>query len=208
MCKVTVLALVFLLTAYSSAQTPNQPTGESKCSAAMAKSLTIRGIHLGMSKDEVFALFPGASESPEFKQRLQAAQEPPNFGQAFFQLFPRSYSTKERFAGINQISISLFDDRVVGYAIEYEGFPTGPRWNTLDEWIAKLSETLHLPGTGEWIQKSFQQYSKTLNCEGYQIFADNLNARGTIDVHEGDIDQKRAAREKAYQEKKRREFKP
>lgn len=210
MCKVTALALVFLLTAYSAAQTPSQPTGESKCTAAMAKSLTIRGIHLGMSADEFFALFPGAAERPEIRSALENAQVPPNFGRTYFWLFPGSYPTKERFAGVNQITINLFDNRVVAYTIEYDGYPSGPSWSNLDEWIAKLSETLHLPDAGEWLQKPYEQSStsKTLNCEGYQIVASNLNARGIIDVHEGGIDQKQSARNKAYQEKKRRDFKP
>jgi len=44
--------------------------------------------------------------------------------------------------------------------------------------------------------------------EGFQITAGNLNSRGTISVSEENFNQKRYAREQAYKERKRREFKP
>lgn len=49
---IIIAAPAFLLPVVSSAQTSNPPAGEPKCTAAMAKSLTIRGIHPGMNTIE------------------------------------------------------------------------------------------------------------------------------------------------------------
>jgi hypothetical protein len=208
MRRSVIAALMFLLPMATVAQTAGQQANDSTCTAAMARSLTIRGIHLGMTTDELLALFPGASENPELKPALENVQAPPKFGMTQFYVYPRAYSTRERFAGVGSIYVTLFDDRVASYSVLYEGSPNGPAWNKLDEWIAKLSETLHLPGLGEWTQRSYDQTSKVLTCNGFQIVAGNQNRGGSISVSEENLDRKQQAREQAYQEKKRREFKP
>lgn len=206
MCRSVITALMCLLPMVAVAQTAGQQANGSTCTAAMAKSLTIRGIHLGMSADELFALFPGARANEPIKPALEQAQQPPHFGMAYFSLFPRAYSTKERFAGIWQINVTLFDDRVAAYSIEYAGPPDGPAWYKIDEWVAKLSETLRLPGSEKWSPSD--GFRRALTCDGFQIVAGNQNRNGVISVTEENLDLKRQAREQAYQEKKRREFKP
>ncbi len=205
MCRMMIAALVLLLPAVTVAQTTDRPVKDSTCTAAMARSLTIRGIHLGMSTDEVLAMFPGARENEFVKPRLAEAQQPPNFGMTGFQITPIWYTTKDRFEGITSISFSIFDDRVVGYYIQYAGWPTGPLWQGVDDWVAKLSETLHLPGPRDWDRSD--QTAKTLACEGIQIRASVINGAG-LSVQSNDHVKIHAEREKAYQEKKRREFKP
>src|SRR5689334_11492451 len=145
-----IAALMCLLPTAAFAQTAGQQINNSTCSAEMVRSLTIRGIHLGMSRDELLALFPGASEKTEVKAALENVQAPPKFGMTGVYFYPRAYSTRERFAGISNFSVTLFDDRVAAYRVEYDGPPDGPAWQKLDEWIAKLSETLHLPGLEAW----------------------------------------------------------
>jgi len=208
MCRSMIAALMCLLPMTAAAQTAGQQTSDSVCSAATARSLTIRGIHLGMSAAELLALFPGASENPEVKAALENVQAPPKFGMTQFYVGPGAYSTRERFAGIDMISVTFFDDRLTSYFIQYIGPPNGPMWNNLDEWIAKLSETFHLPGLRDWPRQFPDETSRVLTCDGFKIWAGNQNQRGTIGVTEENVDRKRQAREQAYQEKKRREFKP
>lgn len=205
MCRSLIAALLFLLPMVAVAQTAGQQANDSKCTAAMARSLTIRGIHLGMSKDELLALFPGASENPEVKAALAQAQAPPNFGTASFSLWPGSFATKDRFEGVSGIYITLFDDRVVSYTIQYTGWPTGPTWVKVDDWVAKLSETLGLPGPRDWDQPS--QTERLLACEGLEVRANTINGASLFVLSKEHI-KIQAERVKAYQEKKRREFKP
>lgn len=208
MCRMMIAALVFLLPTVTVAQTTNQGTNGSTCTAAMARSLTIRGIRLGMSTDEVLALFLGASENPEVKAALVNPQAPPKFGLTQTYLSPRLYSTRERFAGIDFVNATFFDDRLASYYVQYTGPPDGPAWNNLDEWIAKLSETLNLPVPGDWPRQPGNGYSRALTCDGFKIWAGNQNQRGMVGVSEENVDRKVRARDLAYQEKKRREFKP
>src|SRR3954454_4737387 len=98
MCRNVIAALMFLLVAI--AQTAGQQANDSTCSAAMARSLTIRGIHLGMSTDELFALFPGARENESIKPALERAKQAPNFGATNFQIMPSWYATKARSEGV------------------------------------------------------------------------------------------------------------
>jgi hypothetical protein len=200
-----IAALMFLLPMVAVAQTASQQANDSTCTAAMARSLTIRGIRLGMSTDELLALFPGASERADVKAIIEQSQQPPNFGAAGFGLGPGNSATKDRLEGVSWISITLFDDRVVGYAIQYTGWPTGPTWMKVDDWIAKLSETLGLPGPRDWDQGS--QTERLLACEGLELRANTING-GTLSVLSKEHIKIQAERVKAYQEKKQREFKP
>jgi hypothetical protein len=200
-------AIVFtmaLLAVPAMSQQSTQQPGESQCTAKFAQALSIRGVHLGMSADELFALFPWLAESPNIKSRLENAKEQPNFGVVAFALEPRDNAGKEKLAGISHLQVTLFDNRIVSYYVSYEGPPRGAEWNDLDEWIAKLSETLNLPGSSEWISTGG---SKALNCEGVRIIA-GAGGVGSVSVSTDDWRKQIKAREKAYQDKKRRDFKP
>jgi hypothetical protein len=201
-------AIVFtmaLLAVPANSQTSAQQSVESRCTAKFAQAISIRGVHLGMSADELFALFPWLAESPNIKSRLENAKEQPHFGVAAFVLEPRDNAGKEKLAGISHLQVTLFDNRIVSYSVSYEDPPRGAQWDTTDEWIAKLSETLNLPDISEW---NLNNGYKTLSCEGVRITASAGGTGGSVSVHTDDWRKQIKAREKAYQEQKRRDFKP
>ncbi|MCI0659881.1 MAG: hypothetical protein L0220_02290, partial [Acidobacteria bacterium] len=66
---------------------PPPPAQKSKCKLTLAQAPVIRGLRLGMTSDELFAMFP-ANEREVFDraQQLKSAEIPPNYGQTYFQL--------------------------------------------------------------------------------------------------------------------------
>jgi hypothetical protein len=163
-----------------------------------------------MSAEEVFALFPGSAERPENKNPMLSAQVPPNYGVARLSFWLATYLSpaKERFSGIDSISITLFDGRATEIAVTYTGYPKGPYWSNVDDFIAKLSEAFALPGARDWFQSGGDQFSKTLKCSGFEIRASNLNRNGSMSLSNNSYTETVRQRAAADEERKRREFKP
>jgi hypothetical protein len=212
----TVLAIVLAAIA-ESAQTPvqphapAQPQNTSKCSLTAAQAPAIRGIKLGMSAEEIVSIFPGSSQRPEIKTALESSEGYPNYGVAtlYFQLSTYPTVAKDRFAGIDGISVTLFDGRVAELWVNYAGQdsrPRGPLWPNVDEFIAKLSEAYALPAARDWRQVA--QDDKVLECSGLNIEATAANGRASVSLRATksfDTSRERAAED---EEKIRREFKP
>jgi len=191
-------------------QAPTQPQNPSKCSLTPAQAPTIRGIKLGMSTEEILSLFPESSQRPDIKAALVQADGYPNYGVArfYFRLSDYPSVAKDRFAGIDGISVTLLDGRVAELRVLYAGSnsrPRGPLWLNVDDFIAKLSEAYALPSARDWPLGS--ETDKMLKCNGLNIEASAQNA-GSIMLRSTDyidISRERAA---ADEEKIRREFKP
>ena len=87
-----------------------------QCKLTLAQAPVIRGLRLGMTSDELFAIFP-ANDREEFDraQQLKSAELPPSYGYTHFQFNPSNYPTKDRFTGVGYLNIGLFDKKVVSY---------------------------------------------------------------------------------------------
>ena len=192
-------------------QAPVQPQNTSKCSLTPAQAPAIRGIRLGMSTEEIVSLFPGSSQRPEIKTALESSEGYPHYGLATldFQLLTYPTVAKDRFAGINGVSVTLFDGRVAELRVNYAGLdsrPRGPVWPNVDDFIAKLSEAYALPAARDWRQVA-QDY-KVLECSGLNIEATVPIGSGSVSLRATkffDTSRERAAED---EEKIRREFKP
>ena len=187
----------------------SQTSNQSTCNLTITQSPTVRGIRLGMSAEEVFALFPGGAESPENKNAMLSAQVPPNYGVAslYFYLWAYPPPSKERFSGIDSISITLFDGRATKISVAYTGYPKGPSWSTVDDFITKLSDAFALPGAKDWLQSGGDLYSKTLKCSGFEIRASN-KGNASMALSNNSYTETVRQRAVADEERKRREFKP
>ncbi len=104
----------------SPAQTSNA-TGQEKptCQLTLAGAPDIKGLRLGMTADEVLALFPGSTDDAEVRTSL--SRPPSQFGVSSFLIRPDKYESKEKFAGINQITFTLLDGRVSSFSAGYNG---------------------------------------------------------------------------------------
>jgi hypothetical protein len=217
----TTFAVLFLTqTGLSQTPAPSQvsthlpaKTGDPvTCSLTTAQAPAIRGIKLGMKTEELLALFPGSSEDFDIKHALATAAGYPNYGYARVQFQQPSVAYaavfKERFAGINFITVTIFDNLIVEFYVLYAGTyaQPAPVWPKLDDFVAKLSESFILPDAQYWQPNS--DTSKSLKCNGFEIITSNVNWQGSILLRSTtymDVKKERAA---VDDEKRRREFKP
>lgn len=193
------------------AQAPDQPD-KRRCTLTVRQFPGIRGTRLGMTAEQVFALFFGSGERTENRTAISSAAGYPNYGVATLFLQPAALpEAKEKLAGIASMSVILFDDRVTDIRVSYLGpssYPKGPYWLKVDDFIAKLSEAFALPNAKEWIEHS--ETSKTLKCDGFDLNASTYGGAGALSLRVTpyaylDTVRQRAA---ADEDRRRREFKP
>ena len=202
------LAIALLMIGVSAVSTQTNDSGTSSkaiCDLTMAQAPVINGIRLGMTPEQVLGLFPGSSEDAEVRSSLSRPAS--QFGVSSFIIRPDRYKSKEKFAGISQITFTLLDGRVSNLSVGYNG----PEWPHVDKFVAKFVEGTNLPAADAWeAYVGMDTQLKILRCEDFEIrvFAGgqggNLNYVLLVDLTaEQKLKERRAkAREKALQESK------
>ncbi len=124
-----------------------------QCALKPGQLPAVRGLRLGMTAAQLKTLYP--------RLVVGAADE---FGQARAQFQSEQLAQAEplAFKGVDGLSINLVDGRVVEFGLTYELLP----WRDLDQFVAKTSEMLGLPGGWQG-----DENSKTLDCDRVQIRA-------------------------------------
>src|SRR5262245_40064303 len=129
-----ILFLAFLLLMAISVCGQSAPAPA--CTLKLSQAPVVRGVKLGTTVDQLFPLFSNGSEtSARIKQTLSAAEGYPNFGYAFFALDLSEAANQEQFAGVNRVSVSTFDHRIVSLSVQYDRFPKGARWQDTDDLV-------------------------------------------------------------------------
>ena len=198
----TICLTLVLLSVATYSPVAKQRTYQTKCNLTEANSPNIRGIHLGMTTQQVLAFFPGKSERENIDEALEFAKKR---GQDTVVLGfePESQSSKDRFKGIGSLSATLHKGRVVDFSVAYYGVT----WTTIDDWIAKLSEAYRLPGAQEWAAGPDETPNKVLSCNGFEIEAAIQGAGASIRVRDTGF-AREAGERTSSEDRKRREFKP
>ena len=200
-----LVSVVFLfLTISLQGQTAGMPTPP--CRLKTSQAPAVRGVKLDMTADELVSLFPGLDDRLNLKQRLSQAEGYSSFGYFVFNIDPASYSTKDKFAGIALYGVQLFDRRVVTLYVYYPTFPSGARWQNIDDLVQRFADSLHLPHAQDWTYESSTQ--KRLMCDGFVIVVNSDNDRAVITFDDARWVQRQKERLTAFEEQKRREFKP
>jgi hypothetical protein len=184
------------------------PAGPPKCNLTLAQAPVIRGIRLGMSTDELLALFPRSKEQSDTIKALSYAEARYGVTSLFFgsDKYPEN---KAMFSNnISYYNITLFDGRVASFSANYN-FTTqenrSHEW-TYMTWIPKLSETYNLPKPEDWAGSNANDASIT--CQGFRM---KVNARGNgaaIEIIGPPYDEQIKQRREAASEQLRRDFKP
>jgi hypothetical protein len=174
------------------------------CNLAQEKAPAIRGIKLGMTADELYAIVPGIGGN--YKEVLVSARNFPQFGLVSLVANPVD---GDKFNGIEGFNFQFFDERVVQYFVYYRGAnsrPRGPYWPNGDDLIARFADAYHLPGPANWVGIAG---SKLLKCKGFEM---RINTSGNAQVQvvvPGDPwEAERKKRRDAFDEQLRRDFKP
>lgn len=155
----------------TSSQTPAQTTNASSqekmpCTLTLAGAPTVNGLRLGMTTDEVLAVFPGSKEDVDLRPSL--SRPPSQFGQTSFVIRPDKYESKANFAGISQISFSFLDARVSNFSLGYNG----PEYPHVDELVEKFVQGTTLPGLSQWDPYAgMDNTMKVLKCAGFEVNA-------------------------------------
>lgn len=179
--------------------------GQAMCTLTTAQAPEIGGLRLGMTAEQVLAVFPGSSEDSEV--RAQVSKPPSPLGVSSLIIKPEKYASKAKFAGIRELSFTLLD----GHVTTFGGVYNGPQWKHVDEFIAKFSEGRTLPAADAWeAYVGMDTQLKTLKCQGLEvaIFAGgdggNLNSVRIEDTVARQTlkDRKAKAREKAKESAK------
>ena len=191
------LALI-TIPAYLSAT--GQPA-QSRCSLTEANSPSVRGLRLGMTADQVIALFPGSAKNKEMKAALDKARSTTGSETVYLSFDSSTSANKEKFADVGGISVGFYKARVKDLNVEY----VGPTW-TVDEWVAKLSETFKLPGSEAWVAGPSENPNKVLKCNGIEIEAATQGGGASIRIRDTEYSMRESTN--AGEEGKRRAFKP
>jgi len=203
MKHILISVTFLLLTIPAFGQTANsQP-----CTLKPSQAPSVRGVRLDMMADELFPLFSSSTEdSARIKQSLAAAEAYPNFGYAYIGLNLSDFANREQVAGIDYVSVGFFDRRVVSLTVQYERFPKGANWKNIDELIQRFSDAFHLPGPNEWVNEPGLG-RKILRCNGFEVTVSH-GEQAAIAFVNRDWQQTQKDRTAAFEEQRRRDFKP
>ncbi len=159
----------------------------------------MKGLRLGMTPEQVLALFPGSEEDAEVRSSLSRPRT--EFGESEFLIRPAKYESGEKFAGLKQIVIDLLDGRASRFHIEYNG----PEYSHVDKFVAKFIEGTNLPAVDQWeAYVGMDSQLKTLKCKDFEIKVftggqgGNLNY---VDIRDLEADKKLEDRRKKAEEK-------
>jgi hypothetical protein len=133
------------------------------CSLVMHQAPVLNGLRLGMTPEQVLALFPGSKGDAGLQATLSRPKGP--FGTSNFAIQPDKYESKEKFAGVRQITLKLLDDHVSNLRIGYNG----PEYSHVDKFVAKFSEGTSLPADGWEPYVGMDNNLKILKCKDFEI---------------------------------------
>jgi hypothetical protein len=189
-------ALTLVLTP-TYAQVPSQPPAQSNC------MLTVRGIRLGMSLQQLLALFPASSKRKETRDAIEKAKTAAN-NETVYVVFDSASEGSEQFNGVDSVSVGIYKGQVVDFTVLY----VGPTWRTIDEWVNKLAETFKLPNAKGWTVGPSENPNRMLKCKTVIVEAEIQGGGGSIRVRDTEHDKEMEKQKEAGEEKKRRDFKP
>lgn len=136
----------------------------SNCSLTMAAAPVLNGLKLGMTPDEVLALFPGSKDDEEVKSHL--ARPLSQFGVSDLVIRPAKFESKEKFAGTNHITFSLLDGRVSSFTLNY----SGPAYSHVDQFVTKFVEGTNLLPADQWqAYAGLDTQLKILTCKDFEV---------------------------------------
>lgn len=198
-----LLTLVFVMILLSS-----QALSQSRCNLTKDNSPSVRGLRLGMSTEQLLALFPGsakrwAKDPKTIRDAREKAMAATRNEPAYLSFDPAD-AAKEQFADVDSVSAVLYTGWVVDFSIVY----VGATWRTIDEWVATVSETFKLPGAQDWVVGSSENPHKVLKCNGIEIEAGIQGGSASIRIRNTDWLKAMEDRTTAAEEKKRRDVKP
>jgi hypothetical protein len=203
------LAIAFFALAFvtlsASSQASNPYPAQTRCNLTDATAPNVRGLRLSMTTPQLLALFPGVAKKKEMKEAIEKANSAAGGETVYLGFDPETDGADpQQFAGVTSVSAAVYKAHVVDFSIQYGG----ATWRTIDEWVAKVSETLVLPGKDSWMTGPSEHPNKVLRCDGIEIEAGIQGGTASIRVTNTSYFKFIEEQGKAAEDKKRREVKP
>lgn len=198
---VAFFALAFV-TMSAISQASNTQPAQTRCNLTEATAPSVRGLRLGMTTQQLLAVFPGITKKKEMKDAIEKAKSATGLEAVYLGFDPATDGDAQQFAGVGSVSAGLYKARVVDFSVQYLGATS-----TVDAWIAKLSETFKLPSAQDWELGPDEAPNKVLRCNGILIEAAIQGGSASISVRNTES-LKEIERRKAAEEKRRQEIKP
>ncbi len=216
--KKTFSLLLFLVSATSFAFSQTSESG-STCQLSSAQMPAIRGIKLGMHINDLLQVLYDDTSSVNSNSLAANLKGYPEYGRYNLSFSPHSstniipFLSKEKFPGIEDISVTFFDDRIISFTIRYTNFhrdKSAPVWNSVQELIGKFVKAYKLPESPSWFIESTD--TAFLTCADFKavLKADMVGGGLTfIDVRLlKDLAPTIKARREEDMQKRREAFKP
>lgn len=132
------------------------------CTLKISEAPVISRLRLGMTADEILALFPGSKQDAELSSALSKRGP---LGNATVPLIPSKYGAAD-FKDVNRITFNLLDGRVSSLTLNYNG----PQWPHVDKFVEKFVADKDLPKADQWEPYAgMDDQMKTLTCSGFSI---------------------------------------
>jgi hypothetical protein len=139
-------------------------THQATCDLSLAQAPAINSLKLGMTVEEVLALFPGSMDDVEVRTNLSAPPSP--LGVSSLVIRPAKFQSKGQFTGINQITFTLLDGRSSSFSIGYNG----PEYSHVDKFVSRFIKATDLPAIDQWeAYVGMDTQIKTLKCTDFEI---------------------------------------
>jgi hypothetical protein len=165
----------------AAAPKPQPPPPPSTCKLTLAQAPAIRGLRLGMTSEELFAIFP-ANEREEFDraQKLKSAELAPYYGSTYFDFRPAGYATRDRFTGVQSIRSHLLDGKVVAIIAQYSN---APQFDSREQLMEIVTKQLGLPAFKDWPDSN----SSTLLCDGFKFWVNGYSGDFSVGLEDPTI---------------------
>jgi len=137
------------------------------CALTLAAAPAIEGLKLGMSSDEVFAVFPGAKSDPEVTSFLTSRNQ---LGMSEAVVQPAKYAPKEdqakpKIGEVTQITLTFLDGRVSSLNVAYNG----PAWSKVDDFVGDFLKHKNLLPVAEWNTYPGMDQLRVLTCSEFEV---------------------------------------
>jgi hypothetical protein len=134
------------------------------CTLKPSEAPAINRLKLGMTVEEILALFPGSKEDAELRSVL--SRPPGPLRNATFPITPAKYRSAADFKDISRITFTLLDERLSNFTVSYNG----PEWPHVDKFVEHFVADKDLPKADQWEPYvGMETQMKTLTCDGFSI---------------------------------------
>ena len=133
------------------------------CSLTKADASVMGALKLGMTQDEVLAVFRGIKDDPELRSQL--SRPPSRLGVSNFVIQASKLEPKD-FAAFSHFTFNLLDGRVLSMNIGYNG----PAYSKVDEFVTRFVEGTNLPPADQWQPYTgMDNQLKILTCKDFEV---------------------------------------